>query len=131
MSECFLCFLCLFVAEGLTKMANRLKNKVAVVTGGSGGIGQATSILFAEEGAKVVIADPNVGPGEECAARICAAGGDAVFVQTDISSEDDCRNVCDEAVKVFGQLNILINNGAAFVLKGLEASVDEWQKSLG
>ncbi len=112
-------------------MPHRLKDKVAVVTGGSGGIGQATSVLFAEEGAKVVIADPNVGPGEACAAQICAAGGDAVFVKTDISNEDDCRNVCDEAVKVFGQLNILINNGAAFVLKGLEASVAEWQKSLG
>lgn len=112
-------------------MANRLKDKVAIITGGSGGIGQATSILFAEEGAKVVIADPNVGPGKECAARIRADGGEAVFVQTDISSEDDCRRVCDEAVKVFGQLNILINNGAAFVLKGLEASVADWEKILG
>lgn len=112
-------------------MPNRLKDKVAIVTGGSGGIGQATSILFAEEGAKVVIADPNVGPGEECAARIRATGGEVVFVKTDISSEDDCRRVCDEAVKVFGQLDILINNGAAFVLKGLEASVADWQKSLG
>ena len=97
-------------------MPNRLKDRVAIVTGGSGGIGQATSILFAEEGAKVVIADPNVGPGEACAAQIRANGGDAVFVQADISNEDDCRGVCDEAVKMFGQLNILINNGAAFVL---------------
>lgn len=112
-------------------MANRLKDKVAIVTGGSGGIGQATSILFAEEGAKVVIADPNVGPGEECAARIRANGGEAIVVKTDISNEDDCRRVCDEAVKAFGQLNILINNGAAFVLKGLEASVADWQKSFG
>ena len=111
-------------------MPNRLKDKVAIVTGGSGGIGQATSILFAEEGARVVIADPNVGPGEECAGQIRAAGGEAIFVETDISKEDDCRRVCDEAVKAFGQLNILVNNGAAFVLKGLEASVAEWQKSL-
>ena len=111
-------------------MPNRLKDKVAIVTGGSGGIGQATSILFAEQGARVVIADPNVGPGEECAGQIRAAGGEAIFVETDISKEDDCRRVCDEAVKAFGQLNILVNNGAAFVLKGLEASVAEWQKSL-
>src|SRR5688572_21727738 len=111
-------------------MPNRLKDKVAIVTGGSGGIGQATSILFAEEGAKVVIADPNVGPGEECAGQIRASGGEAIFVETDISNEDDCRRVCNEAVKAFGQINILINNGAAFVLKGLEASVADWQKSL-
>jgi NAD(P)-dependent dehydrogenase (short-subunit alcohol dehydrogenase family) len=112
-------------------MANRLKDKVAIVTGGSGGIGQATSILFAEEGARVVIADPNVGPGEECAAQIRANGGEAIVVKTDISNEDDCRRVCDEAVRLFGQLNILVNNGAAFVLKGLEASVADWQKSFG
>lgn len=112
-------------------MANRLKDKVAIVTGGSGGIGQATSILFAEEGAKVVIADPDVGPGEECAAQIRAAGGEAIFVETDISNEDQCRRVCDEAVKVFGQLNILVNNAAAFILKGLEASLTDWQKILG
>jgi NAD(P)-dependent dehydrogenase (short-subunit alcohol dehydrogenase family) len=112
-------------------MANRLKDKVAIVTGGSGGIGQATSILFAEEGARVVIADPNVGPGEKCAAQIRSRGGEAIFVETDISNEDDCRRVCDEAVKSFGQLDILINNGAAFILKGLEASVAEWQKILG
>ena len=111
-------------------MPNRLNDKVAIVTGGSGGIGQATSILFAEEGAKVVIADPNVAPGEKCAAQIRAAGGEAIFVKTDISNEGDCRRVCEEAAKVFGKLNVLINNGAAFVLKGLEASVAEWQKSL-
>jgi len=111
-------------------MANRLKDKVAIVTGASGGIGSATAILFAEEGAKVVLADPNVGPGEECAAQIRAGGGEAIFVETDISSEDDCRRVCDEAVRVFGQLNILVNNAASFILKGLEASVDEWQKIL-
>jgi NAD(P)-dependent dehydrogenase (short-subunit alcohol dehydrogenase family) len=111
-------------------MPQRLKDKVAIVTGGAGGIGQATAILFAEEGARVVIADPNIGPGEACAAQIRAAGGEALFIETDISHEDDCRRVCDEAVKVFRQLNILINNGATFVLKGLEASVAEWQKSL-
>jgi NAD(P)-dependent dehydrogenase (short-subunit alcohol dehydrogenase family) len=94
------------------------------------GIGQATAVLFAEEGAKVVISNPNVAAGEEAAAQIRAAGGDAIFVQTDISNEDHCRRVCDEAVKAFGQLNILVNNGAAFIFKGLEASVADWQKIL-
>ena len=112
-------------------MANRLKNKVAAVTGAAHGIGRATAILFAEEGAKVAIADPSVEAGEDCAAHIRDAGGDAIFVRTDISSEDDCRNCCDETVRSFGRLDILVNNGAVFVLKGLEASIEDWQQVLG
>ena len=111
-------------------MGSRLQGKVAIVTGGSVGIGQATAVLFAEEGAKVVISNPSVPAGEECAAMIRAQGGDAIFVQTDISNEDHCRRVCDEAVKAFGQLNILVNNGAVFILKGLEATVADWQRML-
>jgi dihydroanticapsin dehydrogenase len=111
-------------------MANRLQGKVAIVTGGSVGIGQATAVLFAEEGARVVIANPSAPAGEACAAQIRAQGGEAIFVQTDISREEHARHVCDEAVKVFGQLNILVNNGAVFILKGLEASVEDWQRML-
>ena len=111
-------------------MSNRLQDKVAIVTGGSVGIGQATSVLFAEEGAKVVVANPNARAGEECAAQIRAQGGDAIFVQTDISNEDHCRRVCDEAVRVFGKLNILVNNGAVFIFKDLEATVADWQRTL-
>jgi NAD(P)-dependent dehydrogenase (short-subunit alcohol dehydrogenase family) len=111
-------------------MANRLQGKVAIVTGGSVGIGQATSVLFAEEGAKVVVANPNADAGEECAAGIRALGGEAIFVQTDISQEDHARRVCDEAVEKFGRLDILVNNGAVFILKGLEASVADWQRML-
>src|SRR5262252_5295394 len=112
-------------------MANRLKGKVAIVTGGSVGIGQATSELFAEEGAKVVVANPNATAGEACAAQIRAQGGDAIFVQTDISKERDCQNVCDKAVATYGHLNILVNNGAMFIFRGLEATVEEWQRILG
>jgi dihydroanticapsin dehydrogenase len=111
-------------------MADRLKGKVAIVTGGSVGIGQATSELFAEEGAKVVVANPNAAAGEECAQQIRARGGEAIFVQTDISQEEHCRNVCDRAVETFGQLNILVNNGARFILRGLEATPEEWQQIL-
>jgi NAD(P)-dependent dehydrogenase (short-subunit alcohol dehydrogenase family) len=112
-------------------MADRLKDKVAIVTGGSVGIGLATAVLFAEEGARVVIANPNTAAGEAAAAQVRANGGEAIFVQTDISEEDDAKRVCDEAVRAFGQLNILVNNGAAFVFRGLEATVDEWRKVLG
>jgi NAD(P)-dependent dehydrogenase (short-subunit alcohol dehydrogenase family) len=111
-------------------LANRLQKKVAIVTGGSVGIGQATAVLFAEEGAKVVIANPSEPSGEQTAEDIRAHGGEAIFVQVDISNEDDCRHACDEAVRVFGQLDILINNGAVFILKGLEATVADWQRML-
>ncbi len=97
---------------------NRLKDKVAIVTGGAAGIGRATAELFAEEGAKVVVADRRKPEFE------------ALFVETDISNEEDCRRVCDEAVRAFGRLDILVNNAAVFVLKGLEATVDDWQHSL-
>lgn len=112
-------------------MGNRLEGKVAIVTGGAAGIGQATAILFAEEGAKVVVADVDEAAGAATVARIQAQGGQAAFVRTDISQEIDARRACDEAVKTFGRLNILVNNAAVFVLKGLEASVDDWQRSLG
>lgn len=111
-------------------MANRLKDKVAIVTGGSAGIGQATSILFAEEGAKVVIADCDSAAGEECVAQIRADGGQALFVDADISNEDHCQRVCDEAAHAFGGINILVNNAASFILKGLEASLADWLRIL-
>ena len=98
---------------------NRLKDKVAIITGGAAGIGRATAELFAEEGAKVVVAD-----------LLRTEDLEALFVETDISNEDDCRRVCDEAVRVFGKLDILVNNAAVFVLKGLEATTDDWQRSL-
>ena len=98
---------------------NRLKDKVAIITGGAAGIGRATAELFAEEGAKVVVAD-----------LLTTEDLEALFVETDISNEDDCRRVCDEAVRAFGRLDILVNNAAVFVLKGLEATTDDWQRSL-
>jgi len=115
----------------IIKLANRLKDKVAIVTGGAHGIGRATAVLFAEEGAKVTIADPSVQAGEACAASIRETRGEAIFVRTDISSEDDCRNCCDQTVGTFDRLDVLVNNGAVFVLKGLEASIEDWQHVLG
>ena len=111
-------------------MGNRLQGKVAIVTGGAAGIGQATAVLFAEEGAKVVISDRSVSAGEECAGQIRSQGGEAMFVETDISNDDHARRVCDQAVKAFGRLDILVNNAAVFILKGLEASVADWERIL-
>ena len=110
-------------------MEGRLAGKVAVVTGAANGIGEATAALFAEEGASVVILD--VDPtGETVAARIRATGGEALFVRADISKEEDVRTAFAQVENVFGRLDVLVNNAAVFVLKGLEATPEEWHRSL-
>ena len=108
----------------------RLKDKVAIVTGAGSGIGEATAHLFAEEGAAVVVGDVDVGDGQKTVAQIREKRCKALFVRTDISREEEVRNMCDECVRVFGRIDILVNNAAVFVLKGLGASVEEWQRSL-
>src|SRR5262245_9191259 len=112
-------------------MGVRVKDKVAIITGGAAGIGQASAVLFAEEGARVVVADVDQEQGERTAADINAGGGQAIFVRCDVSKEEDARNLCDEALRAFGQIDILVNNAAVFVLKGLDASVEDWHRSLG
>ena len=111
-------------------MPNRLKDKVAIVTGGAAGIGEATAVLFAEEGAKVVVADLDKTAGEKTVGRIQKSGGEAIFVKTDVSDEKAVRRACDQAVKRFDKLDILVNNAATFVLKGIEADVEDWERSL-
>ncbi len=83
-------------------MGERLKDKVAVVTGGACGIGQATARRFVEEGASVVIADLQVGAGEALAAEL---GRKARFVRTDVTREEDVAAAVDRAVSVFGRLD--------------------------
>ncbi len=112
-------------------MSERLKDKVAIITGGAAGIGQATAILFAEEGARVVVADVDRAQGEATVAQIKAGGGEAVFVRCDVANEDDARKLTEATLAAFGRVDILVNNAAAFVLKGLEATVEDWQRSLG
>ena len=109
----------------------RLKEKVAIVTGAASGIGQATAELFAEEGARVVLADMDTNLGEGVASGIRDKGGLALFVGADIANEADARKISEQAVQVFDGINILVNNAAAFVLKGFDATVGDWQRSLG
>jgi dihydroanticapsin dehydrogenase len=109
---------------------NRLSGKVAVVTGGGQGIGRATCELFAEEGAAVVIAERNADTGRETAAAIGRKSGKALFVQTEVADEESIRHMVGEAVNAFGRVNILVNNAAVFVLKGVDASPAEWRQIL-
>ena len=104
----------------------RLQNKVAIITGGNSGIGKATAILFAREGAKVVIGARDAEAGNEVVEFIKNLGGKAVFLKTDVSKENDVKNLVDFAVKTFGKLDILYNNAGVELAKPVtETSADE------
>jgi len=109
---------------------DRLKNKVAVITGGGAGIGRATCELFAEEGAAVVVAERDEATGREVSLSITSRGGRALSVCTDVANEESVREMVATAEKAFGRIDILVNNAAVFVLKGIDASVEEWRDIL-
>src|SRR5438105_3976161 len=107
-----------------------LENKVAIVTGGGSGIGKAIALLYASEGAKIVISDVNEQGGNETVSEIKSKGGDAIFVKADTSKPDDSKNVVEKAVKQFGGLHIAVNNagvGGPLNMTG-EYPVDGWDK---
>ena len=91
-------------------MAGRLDGKGALVTGGASGIGQATALIFAREGAKVVVADVAVEGGERTVRQIQAAGGEAIFVQTDVSQAAAVEALVNKAVETYGRLDCAFNN---------------------
>jgi NAD(P)-dependent dehydrogenase (short-subunit alcohol dehydrogenase family) len=92
---------------------DRLKGKVAVVTGSSIGIGAATAKLFGREGARVVVhGNTNIASGEAVVKAIEQDGGEAIFVQADMAKESDCKRLIDTAVNTYGKLDILVNNAA-------------------
>jgi dihydroanticapsin dehydrogenase len=109
---------------------NRLNAKVAVVTGAGAGIGRATAFLFAEEGAAVVIAERDESSGRDTAEQIKKAGGQSLFVATDISVEASVARMAAEAVAAFGSIHVLVNNAAIFILKGIDATPEEWRPML-
>lgn len=103
----------------------RVEGKVVIVTGGATGIGRGISEVLAREGARVVIANRSVERGEEAAAAIRESGGQAHFVRCDVSSEEDCRALVDEAVRRFGKLDALVNNAGIFPRATLEETTSE------
>ncbi len=93
----------------------RLKGKVAVITGGGAGIGEASAILFSREGARVVVADNNKKNGEETVKRIIKNGGEAIFVKADVSRLKEVKEIFKVTKKKYGSLHILYNNAGIYL----------------
>jgi NAD(P)-dependent dehydrogenase (short-subunit alcohol dehydrogenase family) len=106
-----------------------LEGKVALITGAGSGIGRASAFLFAEEGARVVVVDWKPEGGRETARRILAQRQTAVFIEADVSREEDARRMVAGAVEAFGRLDVLFNNAAVQVFGAIpETSAADWQK---
>ncbi|HKC70529.1 MAG TPA: SDR family NAD(P)-dependent oxidoreductase [Terriglobales bacterium] len=105
----------------------RLHNKVALITGGTSGIGEATALLFSQEGASVAITGRSVERGQKLADRIKAAGGHALFLECDVRLANHCRRAVEETLKAFGRLDVLFNNaGVYYPHTALDCSEEEW-----
>jgi NAD(P)-dependent dehydrogenase (short-subunit alcohol dehydrogenase family) len=107
----------------------RLQGKVALITGGGGGIGRHSALLFAREGAKVAVADLDEKAGRETASMI----KDAIYVRADVSAARDCQQMIEAAEKAFGRLNVLFNNAGIMLSKDDDAiSTEEsvWDQTL-
>lgn len=108
----------------------KLDGKVAIVTGSAANIGKATALLFAENGAKIVVTTKsNVEGGQRVAKEIQDAGGEAIFVQADLSKEQDVQKLFSSCVEKFGTVDILVNNaGNTKASPFLETTADEWRE---
>jgi NAD(P)-dependent dehydrogenase (short-subunit alcohol dehydrogenase family) len=111
----------------------KLENKVAIVTGAASGIGKAIALLYASEGAKVVVSDLNQEGAEAVVAEITAAGGTALAVATNVALQVDVDNLIDTTVKTYGTLDILVNNAGIMdnFTPAAEVTDEVWDRVMG
>jgi NAD(P)-dependent dehydrogenase (short-subunit alcohol dehydrogenase family) len=109
----------------------RLAGKVAIITGAGAGIGRATALLFAKEGAKVVVADRDSERGAETVSIIREDGGEATFIQVDVSQAADAERMARATVETYGKLDILVNNAGIYTQGSVvEMTEEDWDRIL-
>ena len=109
----------------------RLAGKVALITGGTSGIGRATALLFAREGARVAITGRDEVRGRVVLHDIKGAGSEGIFVRADVRSADDCRRAVDETLKAFKKIDVLFNNAGVFFPHTVpDCTEDEWDQTI-
>ncbi len=109
----------------------KLDGRVALITGGTSGIGRATAALFAKEGAAVALTGRSRERGEEVAQDILRAGGRALFIRADVRVADDCRRVVEDTLERFGRIDVLFNNAGVFHPKTVpECTEEEWDETI-
>jgi len=109
----------------------RLKGKIALITGGTSGIGRATAERFAGEGAAVALTGRNQASGQQVVDAIKSNGGKALFIQSDVRFAKDCRNAVDQTLERFGRIDILFNNAGVFHPRSvIECTEEEWDETI-
>lgn len=108
---------------------SRLENKVAIVTGAGGGMGKEEALLFAKEGAKVIVTDIQEDLVKEVVAEIIENGGEAVGYHHDVTDEDTWNNIVQETIETYGKVDILVNNAGITIQEQLhETTVEQWDR---
>ncbi len=109
----------------------RLEGKVALITGGTSGIGEATAVRFAGEGAAVVLTGRNQERGEQVTQAINEDGGKAMFIRSDVRLADDCRQAVEQTLDRFGRIDVLFNNAGVYHPRTVpECTEQEWDETI-
>jgi 3(or 17)beta-hydroxysteroid dehydrogenase len=110
---------------------DRVKGKVAIITGGAGGLGRAEALLLTREGATVVITDIDESGLKKVAEEITLQGGNAIYIKHDVTSETEWNNVMQRTIQEFGKLDVLVNNAGIIIYKKIiDTTLAEWRRMM-